>query len=404
MIIKKRKLFVSVFSLVVSMTGIFCSEFSSAVDRYIDSLDDVQKISQMFLVNIEGNKTYRSAEFLPDGTPVVPGGVLLFSYNIAETPKEIMEFTSSVEKYCVENNITNAYVAIDQEGGNVNRLREITSRLPSNQKVAEHYSPEQAGGLYSIQAKQMRVLGINMNLAPVIEPVIDSNRGFLGNRSFGNAPASIAYSMKCIAAYEKNGVATVVKHFPGNTNTDPHTGLPVINLSDSDFEMYCLVPFAFAMTQDPSAILMSHTIVKGKDEKSPACLSFYWINDVLKDTLGYEGLVVSDDIFMGALADYGYPPEVAVVQAVKAGTDILMLSEKKFLYAVQMLIEKKSKDKTIEEKINHAVKRIIEFKLKKGVLSIDTSGNIQNKSVLSGKSIEERLDVFYSAKKNGDEL
>lgn len=404
MTMKKNFFSAFIFSLVFFASGIFGADYSSAIDRYLDSMDDVRKISQMFLVNIEGNKTYRSVEFLPDGTPVVPGGVLLFSYNVAETPKGIMEFTSSIEKYCIENEIPNAYVAIDQEGGNVNRLREITSRLPSNQKVAENFHAEQSTALYSFQAKQMKSLGITMNLAPVIEPVIDSNREFLGNRSFGPAPVSIVYSMKCIAAYEKNGIASVVKHFPGNTNTDPHTGLPVIDLNDGDFEMYCLVPFAFAITQSPSAVLMSHTIVKGQDEKSPACLSFHWINDVLKGELGYEGLVISDDIFMGALADFGYPPEVAVVQAVKAGTDILMLSEKKFLYAVQMLIEKKSQDKVIEEKINQAVKRIIEFKLKKGVLSVDSGGNIENRSVLSNKSIEERLEDFYSAKKNGDEI
>lgn len=376
-------------------------QFEYAVDSYVESLSESAFVSQLFLVNIEGNKKYAPVEHDEYGRPVVPGGVLLFSFNVAETPEEIIEFTDSIEDFCTKENVPNAYVAIDQEGGFVNRLRNITSSLPSSKKVAELYSPEKAHELYSNQAVQLACLGITMNIAPVVEPILESNEQFLGSRSFGKVPDSIVYGIECMTAYENNGVATVVKHFPGNTNTDPHVGLPKITMTDEEIARNLLIPFAFIIAKNPSCILMSHTLVEGHDENTPACLSSYWIKDILREKLKFKGLIVSDDIFMGALSDHGFPTEVAVVQTILNGTDVLMLSEKKFYSAAKTLLEESRKNPELKKRMEIAVKNVIGFKIKRGILTLEKSNGIfkvVNRSLNSGISVEQRLENFQKAK------
>lgn len=385
-----KKFFLIVFVFLCSCV------FAAAdnLDSYFNKLNDEEKVFQLFLVNIEGNKTYRPVEFLEDGSAVVPGGVLLFSYNIGNTAEELVLFLDSINDYCLKNKITPPYVAVDQEGGDVNRLRGITSALPSCKKIAENNSAEDAKRIYANQARQMRLLGIHMNLAPVAEPLLDYNKDFLGSRSFGTIPESVVYGRLCVGAYEENGVASVVKHFPGNSNTDPHTGLPVISLSKEEFENNFLLPFAFILNAaEPECILMSHAIVKGYDENTPACLSSFWIDEVLKNTMNYNGLVISDDIFMGALADNGFPPEVAVVKAIDAGVDVLMLSEKKFLNAARILIAESKRNPEFKNKIDAAVKRVLAFKNKYGLLNPEDKFNLM--------PVEERVFQFNQIYKEG---
>lgn len=367
---------------------------SKIIDEYYEQLSEIEKISQIFLVNIEGNKNYRAVEWTKEGIPVVPGGVLLFSYNIGKTPEEVILFTDSIANYCRKNKITCPYIAIDQEGGEVNRLGSITSNLSSCKKIAENYSALDAKKIYELQGNQLKILGINMNLAPVAEPQIEYNKDFLSRRSFGNIAQTIIYSTNCVRAYEENSIASVVKHFPGNSNTDPHYGLPIISLSQIEFERNFLLPFSFVITSgNPTCVLMSHAIVDGYSIKTPACLSSFWIEDILKNKIGYNGIIISDDIFMNALAKNGYPPEKAVIQAIEAGVDVLMLSEKKFLLVATILMDKAKKNPGFKNKIDQAAKKILLFKYKQGLLG--------KENVLHAKSIKERLDDFYKVYKIG---
>ncbi|MBQ5498287.1 MAG: glycoside hydrolase family 3 protein, partial [Treponema sp.] len=294
-----------------------------ALDSFMDALSEEELVSQLFLVNIEGNSSYfavesrSAAQYLPDGAlaphvevdpPLVPGGCLFFSFNIAPTAQELASFIDSIHDYCRIHNLLPPYLALDQEGGYVSRLSDIASRLPSQKTVAKRISASKAFELYSLQARQLASLGFNMNLAPVAEAETDLNRDMLQTRTFGSAVETSVYSAACVRAYEQNGIATVLKHFPGNANTDPHTGLPEIVCSDSELDSLFLSPFAFILTARPSCVLMSHARLTGSvggrgDAKTPACLSSFWVTDVLKEKMGFTGLVMSDDIFMGALAD-----------------------------------------------------------------------------------------------------
>lgn len=154
---------------------------------------------------------------------------------------------------------------------------------------------------------------------------------------------------------------------------------------------------------------MSHARVKGYDEKNPACLSEYWVTQVLRNDFGYNGIIFSDDIFMGALADNGYPPEVAVVTAIEAGIDCIMISEKRIESCVKILCDKAEQDKSFVAKIDEAVRRMLEYKMKIGYLSIQTEENLQGwqyKLVINYPQLKTRLgnDKFVQARYMNIEL
>ncbi|MBR1536468.1 MAG: glycoside hydrolase family 3 protein [Treponema sp.] len=348
----------------------------AAVSEYVSSLSTEAKISQIFLVNIEGNSKYSAVEQF-NGKPLVPGGVLLFSYNISNDPLETYDYIKSIRDFYLQNDNPPPFVAVDQEGGYVNRLRNLTSPLVSQKMVADTLSLENAEKLYSSQARQMKNLGFHLNLAPVVEVETDENKDFLDTRSFGSLEKVLSYGKIAVEAYEKNGIATVLKHFPGNSNADPHVGLPKITFSDSEKEKY-FTPFRKLLPLS-SAILMSHAIMKpeitendGNVEKYelPACFSTHWIQNTVKSEFGFSGLVFSDDIFMGALAKNGYPPEIASVKAIESGIDVIMLSEKKFGSVLEILSKKAGEDENFSNELDRAVKNVIRFKIKFGILEM----------------------------------
>ncbi len=349
------------------------NERATAIQQYVANMPLEQKIAQMFIENLEGCTRFRSYETVDamtgngDKTPLVAGGYIFFSFNIAPDREQMKDFISSIREYCNNYGIIQPYLSVDQEGGWVTRLKRLNPKLPSNEQIAESYDISGCYGLYAEQANSMRDLGFDMNLAPVVEVCTDNNKEFLDGRSFGDLNKVIRYGTACINAYENNGIATVIKHFPGNTNTDPHTGLPEITLSKEDL-LGNIESFHELLKLEPAVVLMSHARTSAIDPGVPACLSKVWVTDILRNEYGYEGLIFSDDIFMGALADNGYPPEKAAVSAVEAGVDCIMISEKRFARAGSVLYNKAKEDADFSKKIDAAVMRIIKYKLEAGLM------------------------------------
>lgn len=344
-----------------------------ALNRYVADLPLEQKIAQLFIENLEGNTSFRSYETVgamtgtKDDTPLIAGGYIFFSYNIADSREQMQIYIKSIRDYCETYDNLQPYLCVDQEGGWVSRLKKLNPKLPSNEQVARDFDIHATYLLYKDQAASMKELGFDMNLAPVVEVCTDDNKDFLDGRSFGDLEQVITYGRACLNAYENNGIATVLKHFPGNTNTDPHTGLPEITLTEEELKK-SIESFRVLVQYKPTAVLMSHARTTVIDNGVPACLSKIWVSDILRNEYGYKGLIFSDDIFMGALADNGYPPEVAAIRAVEAGVDCIMISEKRFAKAGKVLYNRAKEDAAFEAKINQAVKRIIKYKLEAGLI------------------------------------
>ena len=343
-----------------------------ALDSYVAGLPLEQKIAQLFIENLEGSTTFRSYESVGamtgtnDDRPLIAGGYIFFSFNIADSREQMQDYIRSIRQYCRQYENIQPYLCVDQEGGWVKKKKKLNPKLPSNEAVAKDYKIEEAYRIYGEQAGAMKDLGFDMNLAPVVEVCTDDNKDFLDGRSFGDLTQVINYGRACLNAYENNGIATVLKHFPGNTNTDPHTGLPEIILSKEEL-LQSIESFRQLVDYKPAAVLMSHARTSAIDEGKPACLSKVWVTDILRKEYGYEGLIFSDDIFMGALADNGYPPELAAVSAVEAGIDCIMISEKRFAKAGKVLYQKAKEDEAFARKIDIAVKRILKYKMEAGL-------------------------------------
>ena len=389
-----------------------------AFENYLQEMPLEEKICQLFIENLEGNTTFKPVEHLrdisdnpeiPEDSYIIPGGYLFFSFNIGKTPEQIMTFTDSIHEFCLDNKKNPPFLAIDQEGGYVNRLRKINGPLPSAQEIADTLDSEKAEQLYEMQALQMKLLGFHVNLAPVVEICTDSNRDFLAERSFGDAENVVIYGTSAIMAYENNSIGTVLKHFPGNTNTDPHTGLPEIKLNEK--ELYeSLEPFGQLIKLNPSGILMSHARTEAVDGEVPSCLSHVWVTEILRNKYGYDGIIFSDDIFMGALASNGYFPEKAVVMAVEAGIDCIMISEKRILKPARVLYKTACDNPEFAAKIDAAVKRIQKFKSKVGLLELTDDGKggymivTDSMKDFSPSSLPEKLELFNKEKERNTEF
>ena len=346
----------------------------AAIQKFIQSLDPVQRYSQLFLVNLEGNTSFSPVESFQWGElpeqELIPGGYLFFSYNVANSPQEVASFTASIQSWCQQRGVLPPLLTLDQEGGFVNRLRGVTSSLPSAQTVATTMTASQAQQLYALQAAQMKLLGFHLNLAPVAEASSEYNQQFLDTRSFGNLSVTEEYAIAAISGFQQEELGSVVKHFPGNTNDDPHSGLPEIALSQQALQELYLEPFQkIISTGKPWALLMSHARTAAHDAETPACLSRFWVTEVLRQDFGYEGLILSDDIFMAALEKNGFPPEKAAIMAMEAGIDVIMLSEKKFGSVLRLFLDKSQKESEFKSLLDAAVERVIEVKIKAGLLS-----------------------------------
>ncbi len=391
---------------------------AAALDAFVAGMPLEEKVGQLFIVNLEGNAAFFPVErtgalfgFPREGKALVPGGYVFFHFNLAESPQKIMEFTDSIRTYCLENGIVPPFLAVDQEGGFVSRLRTVAGPLPSASRVAERLSVAEAYRLYSLQAVQMKALGFDMNLAPVVEVCTAENADFLDGRSFGPLESVLAFSRAAVNAFENAGVGAVCKHFPGNSNTAPHSGLPEISVDAERLDSY-LLPFRRIVSARPAGILMSHARVSSRDAGVPACLSGQWISGTLRGEFGYDGIIFSDDVFMSALAENGYPPESAAVKAVSAGADCIMISEKRFAAPASVLLEAAAQDAVFAARLDDAARRVVAWKIRHGILEYAASDSqsgwdapaLEVVPSRRRSPVEERLSAFDAARRGNIDL
>ncbi|MCI1208959.1 MAG: glycoside hydrolase family 3 protein [Treponema sp.] len=380
----------------------------SAVIDWLATVPAEQRYAQLFLVNLAGNEKFYPVEYTGERksgirSPLIPGGYIFFSYNLADSPDKIVAFTDSIRTFCIQNSCIPPYLSLDQEGGFVQRLQGIAGPLPAQNRVAECLTQPQAYRLYSLQAVQMKALGFSLNLAPVAEPLSPLNSNFLADRSFGTGKAAELYGAAAVNGFENNGVAAVLKHFPGNTNTDPHTGLPEINISDKELDEL-MAPFFRLVRYRPSGILMSLARTAAHDSEKPSCLSYYWVTQIVRNKMNFDGLIISDDIFMGALADNGFDSETAGIMAVQAGVNCIMISEKRFAAQEQVLIKRADADKNFAAKLEDSVRRIIIWKIQNGILRVENDNGRIEILPAPVESDSARLDTFKAAKEENREL
>ncbi|MDD5556891.1 MAG: beta-N-acetylhexosaminidase [bacterium] len=252
-------------------------------------------------------------------------GIILFSRNISDAIqvaglcRELQELRRRVSELPL-------LIAVDQEGGSVNRVADGVTHFPSAMAIAATGDPRLAARAGYCMGRQLAELGINMNFAPVLDINTNRNNPIIGVRSFGDDPARVAaFGAAAIGGLQRAGVAAVAKHFPGLgfAGEDAHVELPLIAKDASELEAEDLVPFRGAVAAGVAGVMVGHARYPALSAR-PASLSRNIVCDLLKDGMGFEGVVVTDDLEMGAVSIHRGVGDAAA-KACGAGADLLLV-------------------------------------------------------------------------------
>jgi beta-N-acetylhexosaminidase len=315
-----------------------------------------EKIGQLFMVGFMGTTvTPELASFIKE---YQPGGVILFSRNL-ESVEQIVELTNDLQRYSPHSPLL---ISIDQEGGRVSRLPKGFTIFPPCELIGRCNSTELAYAVAATTAKELRVVGINMNMAPVLDVNSNPDNPVIGDRAFGSLSDIVSeMALATAAGLQDNKVVACGKHFPGHgdTNADSHKELPVVEASRERLETVELPPFRRAAAAGVETMMTAHVLYKALDDRLPATLSPRIITQLLREEMRYEGVVLTDDLEMHAIVDH-YGPGDAAVHALLAGCDVLLIcKDRDREIAAFESVEKAVTSGTVEMKrLDQSVNRI----------------------------------------------
>ncbi len=361
------------FSLTVICLS-FGGHISTAQERITALLNGMtleQKVAQLFMVSLYSDSLIESEQqFLQQ---YQPGAIVLLGRNVS-TPLQVTRLTNSYQQTLVDSGGLPLFIAIDQEGGIIAHLQDGFTQWPVPMLLAASGDVTLARRFGRALGEELQAVGINMNLAPVADLNTNIANPIIGRRAFGDSPERVAPIIAAVVeGMQAVNVAATAKHFPGHgdTSVDSHTALPVLSHSLERLQRIELVPFQSAINADVAAIMAGHLLLPAIDSQYPASLSPAFVQGLLRQDLGYNGLVVTDALDMDAIDSAFSPPEAAV-QAVLAGNDIILIGANVGLEMQGRAIEAvvaAVRDGLIDEtRIDDSVYRILSAKERFGVL------------------------------------
>ncbi len=291
------------------------------------------------------------------------GGVVLLGRNVhSRNPQQIRDTLAELQRL----SRIPLFIAIDQEGGAVNRLRAPFHEFPGNMALGATRNPDYAYQQAQAQARELLALGVNWNFAPVMDVNNNPDNPIIGVRSYGADPELVAQmGTAAIRGYQETGLLACAKHFPGHgdTSVDSHLALPVIPGDRHRLESVELVPFRAAIAAGVGAIMSTHILFPALDAERPATISRTILTGLLREELGYDGLVITDCLEMKAIADTVGTAQGAV-EALKAGADMVLIGHTLEVQraAVRAIREAVESGDLPEERLNQAVSRVLSAK------------------------------------------
>ncbi|MHB8987996.1 MAG: beta-N-acetylhexosaminidase [Desulfobulbia bacterium] len=314
----------------------------------------------LFMVGLPGTELDDSTRDLINRYGI--NNFILFKRN-AENPEQIRTLCQGLADACRAAGLGAPLISIDQEGGTVARLKAPHfTEFPDARALAESERGEELLVDYARTcAKELLAVGINMNLAPVLD-VSPAGLGlFMERRSLGGTPEQVArLGALVITTMQENGLAACAKHFPGlgGATLDPHEVLPVVDRSLAELRACDLVPFAEAIRAGVAGVMTSHTVYPQLDPEFPATLSPRILGGVLRDELGYDGMVVTDDLEMGAIENDGTVADAALTSFL-AGADMLLIChEHPKIIAAHELLSRAVGGEVSGERLRRSLERI----------------------------------------------
>ena len=335
------------------------TELADPVREILEAMTLEEKVGQLFLARC------RKERALDDIRQHQFGGLVLFGRDFDDETLGSMQ--KRLKAYRAAGNIP-LLLAVDEEGGTVVRISSHPvfrgEPFPSPRQAFQSGGLELALSLESEKAYLLHALGLNVNLAPVCDIALDPG-AFLYSRSLGADPVTTGqYVSGTLERMAEYGVGGVMKHFPGyGENGDTHVTSILDSRSLEELEGKDLIPFRAGIQTGLGAILVSHNRIAALDADTPASLSSAVIG-YLRDTLGYDRVVITDDLSMGALEDY--TPEEAAVLAVKAGADLLCSTD--FESQLSAVLEAARSGEISQDRVDEAVYRVLSWKAQLGLI------------------------------------
>ena len=290
------------------------------------------------------------------------GGFVLFGHNCAE-PLQLLTLCRALWK---TGKKIPPFIAIDQEGGRVHRLPEPFTHFPAARLIGQARDPDLAYQAGRATAIELALVGINLNFAPVLDVNSNPRNPVIGDRSFGSEPREvITFSAPWTQGLRDGGIIPCGKHFPGHgdTETDSHLDLPVVEKSLEDLKTVEFPPFVIACRQRIESLMTAHVLYPSVDSKLPATLSHAIIDGLLRNDLRYRGVVFGDDMEMKAITDH-YGADEALLLSVRAGVDMLLYCHElsKAVHAFEVLYVAAERDSALRARVQASYRRIKKLK------------------------------------------
>jgi beta-N-acetylhexosaminidase len=331
------------------------------------------KVGQILVIGFDGETMDGDLRAMIQETGV--GGVIFFARNV-RSPGQVAALAAEMQDAARAAGRPGLLVAVDQEGGRVARLTGAAgfTEFPGAMALAAGPDPAQVGAVAEALAVEMRAVGINVDFAPDLDVNNNPDNPVIGLRSFGSDPAEVGrLGAAFIEGLQRQGVMAFGKHFPGHGDTavDSHVGLPLVAHDRARLEAVEFAPFRAAIQAGAAGIMSAHvTFPAIAPDGMPATLSPEVMTGLLREEMGYTGLLVTDSLEMGALGQSGYPAPEAAVRAFAAGADLLLFNRDHALHrqAYARVLEAVSGGAIPMERLDAAVLRVLEAKARFGLL------------------------------------
>lgn len=389
---------------------------SSRVEDILSNMTLEQKIEQMLMPDFRDWSTTedgKAEDFTVMNDQVAKvlqdhdfGGVILFADNV-KTTEQSLNLVKSLQAENSKDNAIPLLIGIDQEGGIVYRLGS-GSALPGNMAVGATGDTKYAKQSGTIIGRELSALGINTDFAPAVDVNNNPNNPVIGLRSFGDDPYKVAdFAVAMIEGINASNVITAAKHFPGHgdTATDSHSGLPIVDKSYEEIKQMELIPFQAAMDAGTDMFMVAHIAYPQIDNTMkngsyiPATVSKKFLTDIVRGDMKYDGVLITDAMNMAGLASL-YTQSEACIESIKAGMDILLMpctldrvsSVDNLDQIIADILAAVETGEIPQTRINEAVTRILTLKEKRGILDYNPDDYTVEKALAAVGSDENRQE------------
>ncbi|MFQ9249020.1 MAG: glycoside hydrolase family 3 protein [Clostridium paraputrificum] len=371
-----RKLLISAALTLTMIGGVTASSatiltgknesINKKVEDKISTMTLEEKVGQMMFYGVNGTNVDDKVVNLFEDQHA--GGIILYGHRNfwGSSLDNNVKYVNSIKKANRQNSDIPLFIGFDEEGGSMSQLPQELMRTPSKGELGNTNDSSLATGIGAGTAKKLKLLGINTDFGTVLDINTNKNNPIIGGRSYGSTKEKVTeFGINELKAIQNEGVIPTVKHFPGHgdTEVDSHLGLPSLNHDLNRLKSTELVPFQTAINNGVDMVMTAHIMLPQIDKEYPATMSKKILTDLLRDEMGYKGVIITDDLEMQAISK-NWDLGEAAIKSVEAGADILLVchtieNQQKVYNAV---VQGVNDGKIDENRIDESVRRILRLK------------------------------------------